>query len=84
MFFDLNDIIIDDRDDICSVCCNHFMHRKRFKYGFKYGDKTIKEITLITAHAGCRALLNKLNEKKQEVLDLEFKIFSLQNTNVSV
>ena len=82
MFFDLNDefIRIDRRDNICSVCGKPFIHSRRFIHGFKDGDKTIKEMTLVSAHAGCRDLVNRLNAKKQEVLDLEYKIFSKQNT----
>jgi len=79
MFFDLNNIIIDNRDNICSVCGKDYPHCKRFVNGFKDGDKTIKEVTLITAHAGCRSLIKKINKAKTAVLDLEYKIFELQN-----
>ena len=84
MFFDLNNITIDNRDNICSVCSRPYPHSKKFVNGFKDGDKSIKEVTLITSHAGCRNLVDKLNKAKDAVLELEFKIFSLQNTNVSM
>lgn len=79
MFVDLNHIIIDNREDICSVCGRRYPHSKRFIHGFKDGDKTIKEVTLITAHAGCRNLVDKLNKAKDAMLELEYKIFEIQN-----
>lgn len=78
-FFDLNNIMIDNRDNICSVCGKYYQHRIRFLHGFKDGDKTIKEATLITTHAGCRNLVDRLNKAKEAVLDLEYKFFELQN-----
>ena len=79
MFFDLNNIIIDNSDNICSVCGKDYPHSKKFVNGFKDGDKSIKEVTLITAHAGCRNLIEKLNKAKSLVLDLQYKIYELQN-----
>ena len=79
MFYDQNNIIIDNRYDICSVCGKHYPHRKRFIHGFKDGEKTIKEVTLVTAHAGCRNLVDRLNKAKDAVLDLEYKLFEIQN-----
>ena len=78
MFFDFKNIIVDNRDDICSVCGKRYPHSRRFLHGYKDDDKTIKEVTLVTAHAGCRSLVDKLNKAKEAVLDLEYKIFELQ------
>jgi hypothetical protein len=78
MFVDLNYIVIDNREDICSVCSKRYPHSKRFLNGYKDGDKTIKEVTLITAHAGCRNLVDRLKKAKEAVLDLEYKLFEIQ------
>lgn len=79
MFFDLNNIMIDNRDNICSVCARPYPHSRRFIHGYKDDDKTIKEVTLVTAHAGCRNLVDRLNKAKDAVLDLEYKLFEIQN-----
>ena len=79
MLFDLDaeKSRIDNRENICSVCGKHFVHSRRFLHDFKDGDRTIKEMTLVSAHAGCRDLINKLNAKRNELLELEYKVFQL-------
>jgi len=70
-------ICIDHRENICSLCAKPYLHHKRFYW--KDDDKTIKEVQLVTAHAGCRSLLSKIEEQKQKLLDLEFKLYVLKN-----
>jgi len=69
-------IKIDSRVNMCSICNKPFVHSIRFIHGYKDGDETIKEATFVTAHAGCRNLSNRLKKAKQEVLDLEYQMFS--------
>jgi hypothetical protein len=71
-------ICIDHRENICSVCAKPYLHHKR--YFWKEEDKTIKEVHLVTAHAGCRSLLSKIEEHQQKILELEFKLYVLKTS----
>jgi len=70
-------ICIDHRENICSVCAKPYTHRKRYLWG---DDKTIKDVELVTAHPSCRSLLRQIEEQKQKILDLEFKLFILKTS----
>ena len=64
-------IKIDPNENICTVCGTPYTHRKVFS--FKVDG--IKCVEFITAHAGCRSLVDKIKKLKDELLDLEFKLF---------
>lgn len=74
-FDDCERLCIDQRDNICSVCAKPYIHRKRYFWG---EDKTIKDVELITAHPNCRSIQRQIEEHKQKILDLEFKLFNLK------
>lgn len=69
-------IKIDPTDNICSVCGKPYKHMKHFylENGMTMKSR-IKCVDFITAHAGCRDLVEKIKKLKEELLDLEFKLF---------
>lgn len=69
-------ICIDHRENICSVCAKPYPHHKRYFWG---DDKTIKDVELITAHAGCRSLLSKIEEQKTETFRFRIQIVYFKN-----
>ena len=75
---DLDDkIVIDHRENICSVCRKKYPHNRRYTWDGK--DKSIKEVTLVTAHPTCRNLSNQVIELRRELIEAEFKLFQKQN-----
>jgi len=76
---DCESICIDPRDNICTVCGKAYTHHKRFLW-LDENDKTIKTVELITAHPSCRSLLRKIEEQKQKLLELEFKLFVFKSS----
>ena len=72
-------IKIDERDDICSVCCGIFSHKTCYR---KRGDYT--EVHLITSHTYCRNVMKKIHKKRKAIdalkLDLEYKTFLSTDT----
>jgi len=68
---DLEKIKIDPNDNVCSVCGKPYTHRKLFS--FKVDG--IKSVDFITAHAGGRSLIEKIKKLKDELLELEYKLF---------
>ena len=69
-------IFIDPRNNICTVCGKSFTHHKRF---LKL-ENDIKTVELVTSHAGCRSLLRKIEEHKEKLLDLEYKLYILKSS----
>ena len=71
-------IIINNTDNICSVCEKHFKHKRR---GFKLLGDELKTIFFITCHERCnkqlkydslkRLIHTFFLEKKIRVLDIE-------------
>ena len=51
-------IIIDHRENICTVCCKNYIHHNRYIAG----GNGFKELELVTAHAGCRGLIRQQHE----------------------
>lgn len=64
--------------DTCSVCDRQMIYRKAFTKGWTDETKTCKEFELITAHAGCRSLMNKINKLKDELCGLEYQLFCMK------
>ena len=71
-------IAIDHRENMCTVCAKPYTHHKRYQW-IDESDKTIKEVMIVSAHASCRNITNKIEELKQKLVDAEFKLFLLQN-----
>jgi len=69
-------IVIDHRENICSVCNKKYPHRNR--YAYVGDDKTIKEVTLVTAHPTCRHLTNQIEEWRAKITEAEWKLFQLK------
>jgi hypothetical protein len=72
---------IHSETDICSVCDKPFKWSKRYWIR----EHELPELELITAHAGCRHKLRKLNERKEklenELLNVEWELFNLFRKN---
>lgn len=71
-------IAIDDRNDVCSVCGNHFKHSKRYTLTETTPDG-LKEVIIKTAHRGCLHIMARIRHKRAEILDLEFEIYRKQS-----
>jgi len=71
-------ITIDMRDDICTVCCKHYKHRKRYGMWAKEDTARVKEVELITAHAGCRHLMEQKEQVKAKLLDIEWRLYAMK------
>lgn len=79
---DLDDndcICIDHREDICTICAKPYKHRTRY-LSFKDGDRSIKDLEFITAHPTCRSLVRQIEEQKQKITDLEWKLYKIKTT----
>jgi hypothetical protein len=63
-------ITIHYDDNICTTCGKAYMHRRRH-----YIDDNMKCVELITAHPGCRSLINRIRKLKDELLDLEYTLY---------
>ena len=61
--------------DECTLCGTPFKFRKIFQHGWEDEERKVKEMTLITAHAGCRSLLKRKKQLEQQLLDLEYEIY---------
>ena len=72
-------IKIDERDDICTVCCGVFRHKTFYR---KRGDYT--EVHINTSHTYCRNVMKKIHKKRKAIdalkLDLEYKTFLSTDT----
>lgn len=69
-------IKIDPNDNVCSVCGKPFKHYKYYvcENGAMIKNE-LKSVEFRTAHAGCCSLMDKIKKLKDELLDLEFKLF---------
>lgn len=77
MYDDCEKLFIDHRENICCICSKPYIHKKRYFWG---GDKTIKDVELITAHPSCRAVGRQIKEYQDKILDLEYKLFILKTS----
>jgi hypothetical protein len=67
-------IAIDDKNDVCSICGGDFKHSKRYTMT-KDTPKGLKEVVFKTAHNGCLKIMARIQQKRQEICDLEFQIY---------
>ena len=77
-YFDLNGddmiTIIDDMsDERCSICGGVFKHTT--KYVMVEESSGLQEVIFKTAHRGCLKIMARIKAKKQEITDLEYKIY---------
>jgi len=73
---DNDNLTIDHRNNVCTICGKVYTHRKRFHWDGN--DSTIKEVVLVTAHPMCRHLINKISEFKQKILEAELELFKIK------
>lgn len=71
--------ILEDSGDECSVCGKRYKHTRSFLHGYADKEKTLKEVTINTAHGGCRNLQRRISELKKTLLDLEYELFCKLN-----
>ena len=87
-YFELNGdvcIHISEETDLCSVCGGHFKNTKR--YTLIEDSSGLQEVIFKTAHKGCLNIMGRIKAKRQEITDLEYKIFLKGNefkSNLSV
>jgi hypothetical protein len=63
-------ITIYPDDDICTTCGKSYKHRKIYMM-----EDNMKMVRFITSHPGCRVLIDKIQKLKEELTDLEYKLF---------
>jgi hypothetical protein len=78
-------IIIDDRENICCLCCKDFKHRVRYwgqvevnSPGADLLPKGLKLVEMITFCCSCRNLLSKKKKLEEELDNLNFLLFCKQ------
>lgn len=81
--YDLDDyldelIVIDDRNDVCSICGGDFKHSQKQTMTQTTPDG-LKEVVFKTAHNGCLKIMARIRHKRAEILDLEFQIYCKQS-----
>jgi hypothetical protein len=69
-------ILIDDREDICTVCSKDFKHIVGYKLTDSY---QVYEIGFFTTCGLCTKLLTKKRKLEAQLLDTEFEIYCLSN-----
>ena len=75
----MDTIKIDNRENICTLCCKQFKNRRTlwgpyYSEGIKYCEVEIKTMCI-----RCRNLLNKKEKLEEELLSIDFEIFKLTN-----
>ena len=78
-------IYIDNRENICTLCCKEFKHRIRY-WGQTEANcptaerlpKGLKLVELITFCCNCRNLLNKKKDLEEQLDNLDFLMFCKQ------
>ena len=63
-------ITIHQEDNICTTCGRRYTHRRRH-----FLEDNMKCVEFITAHPGCRVLVNKIKKMKEDLIELEFELF---------
>lgn len=78
-YFELNGddyLTISDLDEEkCSICGGNFKHTKRYVL-VEEADNGLREVIFNTAHKGCLKIMARIKAKRQDITDLEYKIFS--------
>jgi len=69
-------IKINPNDNLCTVCGKPYKHMKHFYLENGMTMKCgIKCVDFITSHGSCRSLVEKIKKLKDELLELEYKLF---------
>jgi len=81
----MDKIKIDDRDNICFLCCKDFKHRIRYWSQTEANSSTaerlpkgLKLVEMITFCCSCRHLFNKKKKLEEELDNLNFIMFCKQ------
>ena len=72
---DLITIVDELNDERCTICGGFFKHTKR--YVMVEDNNGLQEVIFKTAHRGCLRIMGRIKTKKQEITDLEYKIYLL-------
>ena len=75
-FYDVDYLNINSQENICSVCGKKSKHYKIYK-SIQFSE--LKEVEFVTAHAGCRSLLNKIRNTKNKLNELECELYIKKN-----
>ena len=71
-------IKIDKRTDLCILCGHKYKHSVRYSRTIET-PTGLKEVEFVTAHAGCRHLINKKKTLEGLLTGVEFDIFTIKN-----
>ena len=70
---------INDEVDVCTICNRPYKWSKRY-WACAYED--LKEMEMVTAHAGCRSRMRILREKeaklRAELVSVEWEMLNLR------
>ena len=67
--------IVNDFENKCCLCEKDFKWRMSYHPAPEIGEKPFKSFELITECANCRSLIRKKRALKNELLELEYKIW---------
>jgi len=65
--------ISDLNEEKCTVCGGNFKHT--MKYVMVEESSGLQEVIFKTAHRGCLKIMARIKAKRQDITDLEYKIF---------
>jgi len=65
--------ISDLNEEKCTVCGGNFKHTT--KYMMVDESSGLQEVIFKTAHRGCLKIMARIKAKRQDITDLEYKIF---------
>ena len=76
-YFELNGddyiTISELNEEKCTVCGGNFKHTTR--YVLVDESSGLREVIFNTAHRGCLKIMARIKAKRQDITDLEYKIF---------
>lgn len=67
---------ISPLQNICTICSCSFIHKKSL-YRPCYSE--LFEVILTTCHPKCKKVLSKYNKLKEQLLEAEWKLYTLGN-----
>lgn len=71
-------IHIYDNHDVCNLCGCYYKHRRVLRHT---AARDIKEVEFINHCARCRSVLRRYNKLNEELLELQWFMFGLGNTD---
>lgn len=70
----MDNICIDTRSNICSICAKTFRHRIRYRREPDTPDG-LKVAEHICSHSTCRNLLKKTKDLREQLMETEWQLF---------